>query len=45
MLLINTTRTVWQTIRRFMNEILGVKVSINIIIYLGDTDLKLVAHI
>ena len=27
-----------------MNEILGVKVSINVIIYLGDTDLKLVAH-
>ena len=28
-----------------MNEILGVKGLINVIIYLGDTDLKLVAHI
>ena len=41
----NITRTVWQTIRRIKNEILGVKESINVIIYLGDTDLKLVAYI
>ena len=39
----NTTRTVWQTVRRITNEILGVKGLINVIIYLGDTDLKLVA--
>ena len=41
----NITRTVWPTIRRIKNEILGVKESINVIIYLGDTDLKLVAYI
>ena len=39
----NITRTVWQTVRRIKNEILGVKESINVTIYLGDTDLKLVA--
>ena len=39
------TRTVWQTVRRITNEILGVKESINVTIYLGDTDLKLVAYI
>ena len=39
----NTTRTVWQTVRRITNEILGVKGLINVIIYLGDTYLKLVA--
>ena len=41
----NITRTVWQTVRRIKNEILGVKESINVTIYLGDTDLKLVAYI
>ena len=35
----NITRTVWQTVRRITNEILGVKG----LIYLGDTNLKLVA--
>ena len=44
-LLINTTRTVRQTVRWVKNEILGVKESINVTIYLGDTDLKLVAYI
>ena len=39
----NITRTVWQTVRRITNEILGVKGLINVIIYLGDTNLKLVA--
>ena len=41
----NITRTVWQTVRRIKNKILGVKESINVTIYLGDTDLKLVAYI
>ena len=33
----NITRTVWQTVRRIKNEILGVKESINVTIYLGYT--------
>ena len=41
----NITRTVRQTVRWIKNEILGVKESINVTIYLGDTDLKLVAYI